>query len=54
MQTPDKCQSIQERAGGVAQMVEHLFSKCEDLSSMPTSAKKKRIEKNLQERKRME
>jgi hypothetical protein len=35
-----------KRAGGMAQVIEHLPSKCEDLNSNPSTAKnKKRKEK---------
>jgi hypothetical protein len=34
--------NIKKRAGGVAQVIEWLSSKCETLSSNPTTAKKKK------------
>jgi hypothetical protein len=41
-----KIPNAQKRAGGEAQVVEFLPSKCEALSSNPTTANKKKIKKS--------
>jgi hypothetical protein len=41
-ETPSQKYPTQKRAGKVAQVVEHLPSKCEALSSDPSSTKKKK------------